>query len=92
MLGSSMNQPFGLPSDYVNDAELNPNNLTQARLFNVMAAEEGKSLHAGTEPVAPSSVQALAPVVRGPTQDAPKQQSRRLHSRKRTKHEGFFFY
>ena len=43
MLGSSMNQPFGLPSDYVNDAELNPNNLTQARLFNVMAAEEGNN-------------------------------------------------
>ena len=43
MLGSSMNQPFGLPSDYINDAELNPNNLTQARLFNVMAAEEGNN-------------------------------------------------
>ena len=29
MLGASMNQPFGLPSDYVNDPELNPDNLTQ---------------------------------------------------------------
>ena len=43
MLGSSMNQPFGLPSEYINDPELNPENLTQSKLFEVMAAEEGNN-------------------------------------------------
>ena len=43
MSGSSMNQPFGLPSEFVNDQELNPDNLTQAELFQVKAAEEGNN-------------------------------------------------
>ena len=40
MLGSSMNQPFGLPTDFVDDPELNPDNLTQAELFNQQSTEE----------------------------------------------------
>ena len=40
MLGSSMNQPFGLPSDYIDDPELNPDNLTQTELFAQKASEE----------------------------------------------------
>ena len=41
MLGASMNQPFGLPSDFVGDDELNPNNLTQMELFELKSSEEG---------------------------------------------------
>ena len=40
MLGATMNQPFGLPSDYINDPELNPDNLTQAELFEGVAISE----------------------------------------------------
>ena len=40
MLGSTMNQPFGLPSDYINDPKLNPNNLTQRELFEDVAISE----------------------------------------------------
>ena len=40
MLGSSMNQPFGLPTDFVDDPELNPDNLTQAELFDKKSTEE----------------------------------------------------
>ena len=43
MLGSSMNQPFGLPSEYINDPELNPDQLSQDKLFSVMAAEEANN-------------------------------------------------
>ena len=41
MLGASMNQPFGLPSDFVGDDKLNPNNLTQLELFEIKSLEEG---------------------------------------------------
>ena len=40
MLASTMNQPFGYPSDYINDPELNPDNLSQKDLFRKMASEE----------------------------------------------------
>ena len=40
MLGASMNQPFGLPTDFVDDPELNPDNLTQAELFEQKSSEE----------------------------------------------------
>ena len=40
MLGATMNQPFGLPSDYIDDPELNPNNLTQNELFEEVAISE----------------------------------------------------
>jgi hypothetical protein len=40
MLGATMNQPFGLPTDYIDDPELNPNNLTQMELFEEMAIDE----------------------------------------------------
>ena len=40
MLGSSMNQPFGLPTDFIDDPELNPDNLTQAELFEQKSSEE----------------------------------------------------
>ena len=43
MLGSSMNQPFGLPSEYINDPDLNPDNLSQAQLFDTKASEEGNT-------------------------------------------------
>ena len=41
MLGASMNQPFGFPSDFINDKDLNPKNLSQAELFDLKATEEG---------------------------------------------------
>ena len=41
MLGATMNQPFGYPSDYINDKKLNPGNLSQADLFDQKAKEEG---------------------------------------------------
>ena len=40
MLGASMNQPFGLPGDYISDPELNPDNLTQFELFDLKASAE----------------------------------------------------
>ena len=40
MLGASMNQPFGLPTDFIDDPELNPDNLTQFELFDQKASEE----------------------------------------------------
>ena len=43
MLASTMNQPFGYPTDYITDPELNPNNLTQKELFKSMADEEGNN-------------------------------------------------
>ena len=33
MLASAMNQPFGYPTDYINDPDLNPKNLTLEELF-----------------------------------------------------------
>ena len=41
LLGTTMNQPFGNPNDYIHDKKLNPKNLTQKALFEDKVDEEG---------------------------------------------------
>ena len=40
MLAAAMNQPFGYPTDYIKDSELNPDNLTQKELFKLATDTE----------------------------------------------------